>query len=163
MLSSILKISTTICSFCICLKSGSHYVIIAMLLTIVSDYILLFTKFYIFGILIFFIVHVFYIYYQLKEKQSQRLLFSIVPLALFSVSLIYVSIFIIDILIAFQSFKNKASKKNTYFLAGLLLFALCDISIAIYFITANRIFSVLIWFFYAPSQLLIALSSSLKN
>ncbi|TFZ41124.1 hypothetical protein E4100_03225 [Soehngenia longivitae] len=163
---------------------------LAMILTIISDYFLLFEgNNYIIGIGIFSLAHL--IHGIRMEKNKTKVIFIryisylIITITLYSVFLdtpyeidliVFVSLFyfanlLSNLLRALDVYRhNKFPLINSSLLvAGFILFLLCDINVAIYNVvplnTANIFLYILsdlslrlMWFFYLPSQIFIALS-----
>ena len=163
---------------------------LAIILTIISDYFLLFEgNNYIIGIGIFSLAHLIHGIRMEKNKTKIILIryisYLIITITLYSVFLdtpyeidliVFVSLFYFANLLSnlFRALDvyrhNKLPLINSSLLvAGFILFLLCDINVAIYNVvplnTANIFLDILsdlslrlMWFFYLPSQIFIALS-----
>ena len=75
---------------------------------------------------------------------------------LLSVALLYAQLFIMAAHAAIKA-KTLPPTNRALILSGIALFALCDISVALDFMGFSG-FGLFIWAFYAPSQMLLALS-----
>lgn len=122
-------------------------------LTLCADYFILFTPYYTLGVLLFSFVHILYLEYLLQKQFLYLywifLIFPLFPLPIFG--LMYAILFGVHI------FHATKKAPHTGYLLGVLLFAFGDILVGIgYFTTTNP---SLIWLFYAPSQMLLALTS----
>lgn len=144
---------------CLCLIPALRYgVPMAALFTILSDSILLFTPHEKIGVFCFCLVQLFYIFFFLNKKPPLSifffsLYFLIFPL--FVLGAIYALLFFLHFYIAFSLWKQKKAKPFfELYLLGLFLFVCCDTLVAIGHFTAPQ--PLLIWMFYAPSQLLLA-------
>lgn len=139
-------------------------IVLALFLTLICDFFLLFTNKYIVGAAIFSLVHIVYIFLNSQKKGIAVIIpFAALPfIYLFnktpipSVYFFYAACFLTDIVIAFKN----SLKIRPLFCAGLVLFALCDICVAVYNLLGIQTAFLLIWIFYTPSQLLIARSSA---
>ena len=79
-------------------------------------------------------------------------------------AVVYAQCFGTAIFLALKGFITKSfpKKNGAMIAAGMLLFAMCDICVLIYSLRLGSVSSTahsLIWVFYAPSQLLLALSA----
>lgn len=159
--------------------------LLAILLTLAADFFLLFTKNFIVGVTCFAIIQILYFYY-CEKITGQFLRFSslfrlflrfvislfitlILILLGFTMSLlVFITIFYIlnfldNILILFSN------KKTGLFFLGMLLFFACDLSVGLFNLSDfidlpattsqlfSRVFGVLMWTFYLPGQVLMAL------
>jgi len=80
------------------------------------------------------------------------------------VSVVYKQFFIMSLYTAISGYlKNRFQKPNgRLIVAGMLLFAACDVCVLIYNVSSGNLSQTafkFIWVFYAPSQLLLALSA----
>lgn len=147
---------------CICLIPALRYgVPMAAGFTIISDAFLLFTPFEKIGVYCFCLVQLYYISFFLDKSPSLWFFFFCLPLLLFPLTLlgvIYALLFLLHTFLAFSLWRQKKAKPYFgLYLLGLILFICCDLSVAIgYFTTPNPI---LIWMFYAPSQLLLTFTA----
>ena len=135
--------------------------ILASFLTIITDYLLLFTHRYKLGIGVFLIVH----YLRLRgafPKVKKKILIS--SLIVFILGLIFTNFFVALVLVyAFLlinnlnlAYLNNNHRKNNLFIAY-ILFVLCDLSVALNYLGVLKPFSTAaIWLFYLPSQVLLA-------
>ena len=130
--------------------------IMGILLTVFCDYLLLFTENYGLGIGIFSIVHIIYISTQLKKGKTITILSSGLPFLFFPFGIIIQSFFYTTLILTNLFISVK--KQNYLLSLAFVLFALCDISVAGYYITNASFLLHLIWIFYLPSQILIALN-----
>lgn len=147
---------------CLCLIPALRYgVPMAALFTILSDGILLFTPYVKIGVFCFCVVQLFYIFFFLDKKPPFSFFFFGVFLLIFPLVLlgaIYALLFILHFFIAFSLWKQKKAKPFFgLYLLGLFLFVCCDTLVAIGHFTSPQ--PVLIWTFYAPSQLLLAFTA----
>ena len=164
---------------------------LALFITVVADLCLLILKFYVLGIILFSMVQITYSVRYSTEKLKTTLLYFFITLQcvvltyLITISfiakiniLIPVSLFYFICLITSVSKAIKVWKNNLYpspnkymVLFGMILFLLCDLCVAASNVTSTaytmirfqQISWLLIWFFYLPSQLLLALSGIYKN
>lgn len=138
----------------------------AMIATIAADYNMLVANNIFLGICIFCVVQFIYCYRFTGIGTAKFLLaaypvwhiFRLFTEPLISVALVYIICFIFSLSSAFYSFaaKKYTYPKNYLNLWGMVLFALCDINVALgYFGMSNY---VLVWIFYLPAQILLALS-----
>ena len=131
--------------------------------TVIADYFLILRQVHLTGVAVFCMVHVCYI---LRVKRGYMvwlaILAQIAIIILFNVGSLYLlASFYAVLFIANIAINLKWRKKNrATVLAALLLFALCDINVAIFNLhPTNGIAFTLIWVFYLPSQLVLALSA----
>ena len=144
---------------CLCLLPAMrHGVLTAAFFTVISDGFLLFTPYYKIGIYFFCLVHLCYISFFLDKKPPLLLFFFSLALLAFPLPILgacYAILFLIHILLAHSLCTQKKAKPFCQlYLLGLFLFLCCDILVAAGYFTAPQ--PVLIWIFYAPSQLLLA-------
>jgi len=139
--------------------------IIAFVLTLEADYYLLIKDDnYSIGIFFFILTQLFYAYYLNKNNIKTYLPFRIIIPIIFMIFIkplnltnILVSIYFPQLLInCLSSIQNKKQRLLTY---GFILFVLCDIFVGMHNIEiTNKYYALAQWFFYLPSQVLIALS-----
>lgn len=127
---------------------------IAALLTLCADFFLLFPENYAFGLSFFLLAQTAYLCHLRRRSFSPLWLLALFFLPLFPVVHLggcYAVLFACHFFLAIK----KASSKG--YLLGLILFICCDVIVAWgYFHTPAP---TLIWLFYAPSQLLLALTA----
>ena len=134
---------------------------LAAFLTLWADFFLIFTKEYAVGISIFLFAHLAYLQ-NLKGKSFPWVSVLFLP-PLFCLPLVfpgicYAVLFSFHIKEAIKKVQRGTCPK--LYLLGLILFVCCDITVAWgYFHTPVP---WLIWLFYAPSQLLLALTAKVK-
>ncbi len=141
--------------FILSLFKNNGYAVIGLLLTVVCDYLLLFTQKYSLGIMIFSISHLLYINSQLKKDSLTTVLslglpFLFIFFGIIIQCLFYLLLMLFNILISIK-------KENAFVFAAFILFALCDVCVAGFNITNSYFLMALIWIFYVPSQALLAL------
>ena len=133
---------------------------IAALFTLCGDYFLLFTDSYAGGVSFFFLVRLAYLCnLQGRAFPWQALLFLLFGrfLPLLFLGTLYAVLFLCHFFLALQKEKAQPSVSRKLYLFGLVLFICCDVTVAWgYFFTPVP---GLIWLFYAPSQLLLALTA----
>ena len=145
----------------------------AMLLTLTADFCMLILGENEIGVLIFCLVQIIYNLRYTNLKRTAGLLavlFSIscivIQLAIWGLleklSILYAVCFTFSLFGAAKSFKAYCFPNNYLMVLGMTLFMLCDINVLLYnidtFASTRWIFSNLIWVFYLPSQILLALS-----
>jgi hypothetical protein len=156
-----IKFAVIICAFMISLLGEIKLVKVALFLTLLCDFFLLFTDHTLFGVSLFCVVQLVYSYL-LSSKKSKAtrycyLILAALPFMYFYifrgplVYLFYASILFSNLVIII---KNRQFK----LIFAFCLFALCDLNVAAYNLTHNLFSLNLIWVFYTPSQLLISLS-----
>ncbi|MDR7871454.1 MAG: lysoplasmalogenase family protein [Tissierellaceae bacterium] len=80
---------------------------------------------------------------------------------LIAISIFYSICLISSVRDALWLYKNNMQQyKNRVILLGMMLFLLCDINLGLNYILGEKIFSISIWTYYLPSQILLALSGS---
>ncbi len=152
--------------------------VLAFIFTLISDYFLLFKTDYnsfLIGLIFFNIVQLIYFFkYQYLNFNKMKFLISMILRIIFIVigiliiyfllptlfSLLNISAYIYFINLFFNFLdpliNNIKIKKNIILSLGFLLFIFCDINVGIVnLFNANIIFSILMWFFYLPSQILL--------
>lgn len=146
----------------IVIKSSSKHALMAVMFTFIADYFLIFTDYKSIGVLCFIITQ--YNYMKILNYSSLAFLLPLTliwfnPLIISSFSYILISLNNLK-----YSFANRVRNKASYhlFLAVVLL-AICDILVALTNINIliHPIFSLLIWVFYIPSQLLFISSQTI--
>lgn len=163
-LSNYVKFAFMCAVFIISVLNRDIFITLGMMLTVVCDYFLLFTRDVVAGVSLFCLVHIIYTFYNSEKKLTAALILAASLPAIYvlnatvlpDVILFYAVCFILDI---FSAFKYAAGRRPL-FCAGLVLFALCDICVAFYNLTSSNTAFFFIWVFYAPSQFLIAQSPS---
>ncbi len=170
----------------------------ALLFTVISDFFILITDHYYYGVLTFIVVQIFYTVALLQfhtkggiliKKMSisliKRLLAVIIVIILLDnfdvtldrlliVSVIYFVFILSNTITAVKmAFGSPNNKSLLLFAIGMVLFVLCDINVGLFNMSAfiplpanlARIIyefsSILMWTFYAPSQVLITLCVSI--
>lgn len=156
-----------------------------LFVTLLADLFLLILNYYVVGIILFSIVQIIY-FVRYKSYNSYRVnldltkfifIFLFIIFTWFTIDIKWINIdflyaiavfysicFLFSITEAIKSFRNnKYPYCNRYvILLGMALFVLCDISVAISNLAGrfnlSVYFSVLIWLFYLPSQVLLAIS-----
>ena len=133
---------------------------LAAFLTLFADGFLLFTDFYAAGISFFLLVQLAYLYNLKGVSFSWRVLFFL-PLGVFLpltvLGGLYAFLFLLHFFLALQKEKAQPSLSRKLYLLGLVLFICCDMAVVWgYFFTPVP---HLVWLFYAPSQLLLALTA----
>lgn len=162
-------------------KLNSGLLITGLFFTVIADYIFLICKNYFpLAIGLFSIVQVLYMIrynYNNKDKNTFYLILSFIIIfsiyftinifikeikIIFPLGLFYAISLIISLKEGYIQYKYNLypSPNKDFILLGMILFLLCDINVAIYNTIGkmNLIVFILIWIFYLPSQLLLALS-----
>lgn len=192
-----IKLSCTALCFLLSFSYSSHnkrsflLLHLALLFTLISDFILLALNNNSLGVTTFCTAH---ILYSIRNdcnnyKKTLSFLSSVLMLLVFFyfislflnlkieylafISAFYLTCLFTNLYKALKAYKKNLfpSPKGAFIAAGMLLFFLCDMNVAIYNLatshTLHRISYVLIWFFYLPSQLLLSTSEqaavTLKN
>lgn len=133
---------------------------IAALFTLCGDFFLLFTKAYGAGVAFFLLTQLAYLC-NLRRRAFPWQAILLLPLAL-SLPVVFLGggyglLFFWHFLLAWKTEKAQPSLSGRLYLLGLVLFICCDFIVAWgYFFTPHP---RLIWGFYAPSQLLLALTA----
>ncbi len=156
-----------------------HLLQLGLFLTVIADLFLLIYPHYTLGVAIFCIAQTFHsirydnenAYQIIKEYISMLLIiiaiysivnFFIIDIEfLFTISFFYAIFLVVNVTKAIRACKyDLFPSPNKYMIAwGMVLFLLCDINVALFnTIVNNSIPFILIWFFYLPSQVLLALS-----
>ncbi|NMA94916.1 MAG: hypothetical protein GX974_02630 [Clostridiales bacterium] len=160
-------------------KKGRCSLQFALFFTTVADFFLLIYPKHVLGIGIFCIAHIFHaIRFEGRKAhviigRHTMSLFILIVMHfivglyiidiefIYIISLFYAMLLISNVKRAVGIYKTKVLPlANSYMVAiGMVLFLLCDINVALYnTIGSNRIPFLLIWFFYLPSQVVLALS-----
>jgi len=163
-------------------KKDWAWLSVAMGFTLISDYFLVIARNYPFGVFTFCFVHMLYIYRVTPDSKKTRLFgFAVAVLinvlvflvtlryvpALIAYSAIYATLFSINLIVHIKYYRNGGPNRHIMLL-GLILFALCDIHVLMFnlpqFVPAISpeigVWGLRwIWFFYAPSQMLLSLSA----
>lgn len=135
----------------------------ALALTVVCDFLLLFTKLYTLGVTLFCIVHILHLFRYGVTRETlcrngiAQLCFCVLwlPLPLlYRVSASYAGLFLLHL----QTVWSMAKEHKQKIQIALLLFACCDMLTALFFVTGQVLFARWIWAFYVPSQMLLACS-----
>lgn len=147
---------------CLCLIPAFRYgVPSAAFFTVISDGFLLFTTHEKIGVFCFCLVQLCYIFFFINKKPPILLFFfSLILLALplLMLGTSYAFLFCIHVFLAFSLWKQKEAKPFCgLYLVGLTFFICCDILVAMGYFTAPQ--PILIWIFYAPSQLILAFTA----
>jgi hypothetical protein len=147
---------------CLCLiPAVRHGVFKAAFFTVISDAFLLFSPYDKIGVYFFCLVHLCYVSFLLDKKPPLFLFFLSLILLAFPLPVlgtIYAVLFLLHVFLAFSLWnKKKAKPFSGLYLLGLFLFICCDTLVALGYFTTPQ--PVLIWIFYAPSQLLLAFNA----
>jgi hypothetical protein len=156
-----------------------HLLHLALLLTLLSDTILMWVHAEILGVYTFIFAQFFHTSRLAKTSQHFLLLYFFIVFLIFCFGLIqgidpiYVTSFIYatglitNLILSHQWYKkspnNPPARAAAY---GFLLFLACDISVATSYLTigpVHTVVSFLVWIFYYPSQILISNSSTIKQ
>ncbi|MCL2577639.1 MAG: hypothetical protein FWE27_06270 [Defluviitaleaceae bacterium] len=151
------------------------FLIGGLVFTVLSDSYLIVEQKHLSGVAVFCFVHVFYIFRAIDYKKWMLAAFSgfavlwcVAVLVLQSVIIlagIYAFLFALNIIVNYKACRPKL---NYYLvMAGLILFALCDVNVMLYNLpqylgVSENFFPAaltLIWVFYLPSQVLLAVSA----
>ena len=173
--------------FCVS-KKNWFWLTLGLAFTVGADYFLVIKDWHLHGVAVFCFVHVCYILrvwdckhgFGLFKQTRKGILFLVFAVAVITFSVIfafangwliilasiYAGLFITNIALNFCYCKIN----RPFVLTGLILFALCDINVALF--NLPRQFDIgftfpwafqLIWIFYLPSQLLLAVSAVRKK
>lgn len=166
-------------------KERSVYIVAGLFFTVVSDYFLLLTDLFAPGMLSFSVVQTIYCIYCSKSikqyliKEGIQLciisgVFIVVIIGIpmeFDIVLILSIYYFVHLVsnVFYSWIRRKESKERRLFAFGMTLFLLCDIHVAIFnagnyvsfssslaYQTIYAVASVAMWFYYLPSQVLIA-------
>ncbi len=178
-------------------KERSVYIIAGLFFTVVSDYFLLLTDYFAAGMLSFSVVQTIYCFYCSKNMKQYLIkegiqlciiggiflvLFIGFPIE-FDIVLVLSIYYFVHLVsnVLYSWIRSKEGKERRLFAIGMTLFLLCDIHVAIFNAgsylsfsssrasqTIYAIASVAMWFYYLPSQVLIAqagryIERSIKN
>lgn len=152
------KYSTVAAAFILslCLKNPWD-INLCLFLTCICDIFLLFTGVYTKPLILFAFVHGLY----LAHFSGRNGFIIIYPIAAALVSTLEGAVIIYAASFAAEFIYTSVTKKAPgRFIAAQALFIVCDIFTLLYNTTGDGLFSRMIWLFYAPSQLIIALSFS---
>ncbi|WP_455715126.1 lysoplasmalogenase family protein [Anaerosporobacter sp.] len=166
-------------------KERSGYIVSGLFFTVVSDYFLLFTDYYAAGMLSFSMVQTIYCIYCSKNIKNyilkEAVQFGIIGGILLAIRIGFPVETDIVIILSIYYFvhlvsnvlcswlRSKDRKERKIFAIGMTLFLLCDIHVAIFnagsylsfatsllYQTIYEVATVAMWFYYLPSQVLIA-------
>ena len=158
------KFAVIACAFIMSLCGEITLVKIALLFTLMCDFLLLFTNHRFFAVSLFCLVQLIYSYnFSTKKDNSTKYFYLILAVLPFIYYFVFLNGYPICIFYAFILLLNflKAIKiRKPHLILAFSLFALCDLCVAIYNLSGNEFFHPLIWIFYTPSQLLLSLSSA---
>ena len=164
-------------------KKDWAWLVAGLIFTVGADYFLVLHDRHLPGVAVFCFAHVCYIFRALENfPRWRRYAFVCLPFLaaaifiafitgqLFVLSGIYAGLFGINITVNVRHFKQEKTVlprfNKTLFLAGLILFALCDVNVLLFNLPRQLGVPVifpwafrLIWVFYLPAQVLIALSA----
>lgn len=164
------KYATVLLSFIISLHAKKDIIKINIFLTLICDYFLLFTTDYFIGISIFIAVHTLYISrhspWPNKKRRITYFCLMLTPLfflfhwnRMLTISLIYTIFFSVNLFCSIFSSIGFPSYQTNTTAQAMIFFLFCDLSTAAANITGNSFLYHIIWIFYTPSQMLLALSS----
>lgn len=165
--SSYIKYTGIVLCFLFSLYKSNTYRILAFAFTLVADYFLLIAnRNYELGLISFVLVQI--VYCLLLKKRYGRTLvllrFVFVVLGVFSLFIINdISLLSVLVVVYFSSLLINAVcacySKDFLLSVGLALFVCCDVCVGFNYISPNNFFLFfLMWVFYLPSQVLIALA-----
>ena len=152
-------------------RKADLFLTLALFFTVCADACLLLLYWPPLGVLLFCFAHLFYILRNtgdirlvvitacLSVTVSACLFYGLDLTLVTAFSIAYAILFLINILTALTLPKERPHK--AMLLLGLLLFVLCDVNVAVYNLSLGSVSSVagkLMWIFYMPSQVLLALS-----
>ncbi len=158
--------------------------ILALFLTFLADTILVWTNWEVFGVTIFSFAQFMHISRQADKPPKAILGFSIVLILLYTfariagfssiyaIGMIYATELIINVGLSVQRYnKHKRQLSARCGFYGFLCFIACDTCVGIRHLALDGVFtpkvlalaSFLVWFFYFPSQILLANSSTLPS
>lgn len=152
-------------------RIDSKFVVMALFVTVIADIFLIFTSYKLAGVLTFCLVQLIY----LKRYNHRLFNFGIVVLTAGLIATFFLPLPTLTIMGAtyaililtcfFATFKTDLSRFNLKCVrVGMLLFILCDVYVALYnqLLSSSAYYQIagnLIWIFYLPAQLLLAMSS----
>ncbi len=160
-------------------KRDTSLLQIAFFFTGMADFFFLFLNWNTLGVCAFILVQITYI---VRHKQTYRvfkqnllkisifyILFFLISFlfkptniqnSLYFISIIYGGLLIISFIIAINTINKHLYPKetSTMIALGMFLFVICDLNVGLFNILNHGPFEFLIWIFYFPSQLLLALS-----
>lgn len=168
--STYIKYAGIILCFIYALTNRKKLISVAMLFTLISDlFLLVLNRHYELGLLSFIVVQILYSYFlgNINNTYFNRFLIIRIIVLLLGTLILYIIgnlSFINELVLIYFSNElinmvHAYVNKSTLLCIGLVLFVLCDICVGLHNINAtNHIVALLMWFFYLPSQVLIALS-----
>ena len=156
-------------------KKDWRYLAVAMGFTLLSDYFLVVTNNHRVGVFTFCFVHIAYIM-RVSANKTKSIIYVLATIAggmlltffvddiLIVLAAVYAALFVQNLLTNFYQIHHP---NRRLILIGLILFALCDINVLMFnlpnFINFPQsmasVAHSLIWFFYAPAQVLLAFSA----
>jgi hypothetical protein len=157
--------------------------ILALFLTFLADTILVWTTWETFGVIIFAFAQFMHILRQSEKPPRDLFGFTLVLVlgyvfarqcgftALYAISTIYAIEIMINVYLAIHRYKKQHNRLRIRCgLYGFLLFIACDICVGLRHLALDGVFppqiypmaSFLVWFFYFPSQVLLANSSAIE-
>ena len=168
-----------------CNKKDWAWLTAGLLFTVGADYFLVLHNNHLPGVAVFCFVHVCYILRGLNGTRRQQVVLFAVPFLTLSIFIafvngalpvlagIYAGLFLANIIVNIRFFKGQKNAPQALpklnkglVLAGLILFALCDINVLLFNLPTQLGVDIsfpfafsLIWVFYLPSQLLLAVSA----
>lgn len=151
-------------------KKDYFLLIAALFFTVISDLFIIELDKYELGVTTFCVAQL--IYFVRHTKKPKYLIYCpliLIPAALVClfwtqsylifISVVYAQCLLLSVVSAIIAFvKKRFLFPNNYFvLVGMVLFLLCDINVALFNLSITD--GSIIWFFYAPSQVLLAISA----
>lgn len=158
LISNLLKYTAIWLIFFIGRKEGNRKFQYARMLTLVCDFLLLFTPWFLTGILLFCVVQFCYLSALFCIKKRKGIFYTFFPFPLLLSVFVYGSLLFCNIILSGNFVLKRNSTRNFFLFFGFLLFALCDCSIAIYHLTGLSFVYPFVWLFYIPSQILLVFS-----
>lgn len=168
--STAIKYSGVVLCFLFSLYTNKRIQSLALFFTVVADlFLLVLNNYYEIGIISFIFVQIIYIYFQGNINNPYFNRFLIIRCLLFGagcLTLIFMKNFsFLNVLVMFyfsnlfSNFLQSLTGNNVLFSIGLGLFVCCDICVGFYNLNVcTSLTSKLMWIFYLPSQVLIALA-----
>lgn len=154
-----LKFMTTVFAWGIGILGNAPMIAIGLTVTMVCDYILLFTNQYAIGLLLFSLAHWCYAGYHYDRRRAARRIYSFVPLPLLFSASFYAASLVCDVLSGMKDAAERPALETRYFAIGIILFFLCDVTTAYFYFSKSAAAAALIWVFYTPAQAFIAVSA----
>lgn len=138
-----------------------------LLFTVISDYFLVLYDMHLPGVAVFCFTHYCYAMrvMNVSLKVAARVFFVLLlwVVVLFSTSALYVlagTYAVLFVASLWLNYRHRNKPNGKIILVGLILFMLCDINVLLYNVPGNFPFAQsLIWVFYLPSQMLLAVSA----